>query len=86
MKYWTYIILTVDNTLYTGIALDVEKRFEEHLSGTKGRGAKYTNAHKPLRVVYKKEFESKSLALKEECRIKKLTRKQKLELCGLGEL
>ncbi len=86
MKYWAYIILTIDNTLYTGIALDVEKRFEEHLAGIKAHGAKYTNAHKPLRVVYKKEFESKSLAMKEECRIKKLTRKEKLKLCNLEEL
>lgn len=86
MKYWIYIILTIDNTLYTGIARDVEKRFEEHLAGVSGKGAKYTNAHKPLRIVYKKEFESKSLALKEEYRIKHLSRKEKLELCGLSDL
>ncbi len=86
MKYWTYIILTVDNTLYTGIALDVEKRFQEHLSGVSAKGAIYTNPHFPLRVVYNKEFESYSLAMKEEYRIKHLSRKEKLELCGLGEI
>ena len=77
MKYYLYILQTQDNTLYCGIALDVEKRFNEHLSG---KGAKYTRAHKPLKIVYKKEFETKSEALKEEIRIKKLSRAKKLEL------
>jgi len=77
MKYYLYILQTQDNTLYCGIALDVEKRFNEHLSG---KGAKYTRAHKPLKIVYKKEFETKSEALKEEIRIKKLPRTKKLEL------
>ncbi len=41
---------------------------------------KYTRAHKPLKMVYIKEFATKSEAMKEECRIKKLTRKQKEQL------
>ena len=77
MKYYLYILQTQDNTLYCCITLDVEKRFNEHLSG---KGAKYTRAHKPLKIVYKKEFETKSEALKEEIRIKKLPRAKKLEL------
>ena len=77
MKYYLYILQTKDNTLYCGIARDVQKRFLEHLSG---KGAKYTRSHKPLKIVYTKEFDSKSAALKEECRIKKLKREQKLEL------
>ena len=42
--------------------------------------AKYTRAHKPLKVVYTHEFDTKSEAMKEECRIKKLPRIKKLEL------
>lgn len=84
MKYWTYILLTEKNTLYTGICIDVEKRFEEHLAGVSKKGAKYTNANKPVKIVYKCEFENKSLAMKEEMRIKKLPRAKKLELCGLS--
>ena len=79
MKYYLYIIETVDNTLYCGIALDVLKRFEEHLSSKKG--AKYTKAHKPRQIVYVEEFEDKPSASREEYRIKKtLSRAQKLEL------
>ena len=77
MKYYLYILQTTDNTLYCGIARDVQKRFQEHLSG---KGAKYTRSHKPLNIVYTKEFENKSEALKEEIRIKKLSKKEKLRL------
>lgn len=77
MKYYLYILQTVDNTLYCGIARDVEKRFMEHISG---KGAKYTKAHKPLKIVYTKEFENKSEALREEIRIKKLSKKEKQRL------
>ena len=76
-KYYTYLILTVDNTLYCGYTDDPEKRFEKHKSGL---AAKYTRAHKPLKMVYVKEFDTKSEALKEERRIKKLSRSQKEEL------
>ncbi len=77
MKYYLYILLTVDNTLYCGIARDVEKRFMEHMSG---KGAKYTRSHKPLKIVYTKEFESRSEAQKEEYRIKHLSKEEKLKL------
>ena len=76
-KYYTYLILTVDNTLYCGYTDDPEKRFEKHKVGL---AAKYTRAHKPLKMVYVKEFDTKSEALKEERRIKKLSRSQKEEL------
>ena len=76
-RYYTYIILTEKNTLYCGYTDDVEKRFQAHLDG---RGAKYTRANKPIRVVYQKEFASKSEAMKEEARIKKLTHQQKLAI------
>ena len=83
MKYWLYILLTERNTLYTGICTDIEKRFEAHQMGTKKGGAKYTTANKPVKILYQREFEDKSTALKEEMRIKKLSRAQKLELCGI---
>ncbi|MBS4761059.1 MAG: GIY-YIG nuclease family protein [Clostridium sp.] len=76
-KFFTYIILTVDNMLYCGYTDDVEKRFEKHKSGT---AAKFTRAHKPLKIVYTKQFDTKSEAMKEEYRIKHLTRKEKEQL------
>lgn len=67
-------------TIYTGVAKDVEARFQTHLNGVKTGGAKYTTANKPVKILYKKEFETKSDAMKEEIRIKKLKREEKLKL------
>lgn len=78
-KYYVYIILTVNNTLYCGYTDNVEKRYKMHIEG---KGAKYTKANKPLKLVYSKEFNSKQEAQKEEYRIKQLTKKQKEELIG----
>ncbi|MFA7659339.1 MAG: GIY-YIG nuclease family protein [Candidatus Gastranaerophilaceae bacterium] len=79
-KYYTYVILTKDNTLYCGYTDDVEKRFEMHLSG---KGAKYTRSHKPLKIVYTACFGTKIEAQREECRIKGMTRQQKRNYLGV---
>ena len=76
-KYYTYILLTEQNTLYCGYTDDVEKRFQAHIEG---RGAKYTKSHRPVKIVYQREFSTKSEAMKEEIRIKHLSRKAKLVL------
>lgn len=76
-KFYTYMILTQDNTLYCGYTDDPSSRFEKHKAGT---AAKYTRAHKPVKMVYLREFETKSLAMKEEYRIKHLSRKEKESL------
>ena len=80
-KHFVYILLTEKNTLYCGYSNNPEKRFQEHLSG---KGAKYTKSFKPLKLVYKKEFSTKSEALKEEYRIKhKMTKEQKQNMIDL---
>jgi putative endonuclease len=79
-KYYTYVLLTENNTFYCGYTDDVEKRYEKHISG---KGAKYTRANKPVKIIYTAEFETKSEAMKEECRIKDLTRPEKLEFFGM---
>ena len=76
-KYFVYLILTVNNKLYCGYTDDVQKRFEAHKSG---KGAKFTRANKPLKIVYTKEFATKQEAQKEEDRIKRLKRKEKEKL------
>lgn len=76
-KYYTYLLLTDNNSLYCGYTDDVEKRFKAHIEG---RGAKYTRAHKPIKIVYQKEFPTKSEAMKEEFRIKHLSHSEKLKL------
>ena len=76
-RHYTYLILTVDNTLYCGYTDKPEERFEKHKAGI---AAKYTRAHKPLKMVYLREFDTKSEALKEEYRIKKLKTVEKKAL------
>lgn len=76
-KYYVYILLTRNNTLYCGYTDNVERRFALHCSG---KGAKYTRANKPIKIVYRREFSTKSEAQKEEYRIKKLSRLQKEKL------
>ena len=75
-KYFVYVILTKNNTLYCGFTDNVEKRFQAHIDG---KGAKYTRANKPDKIIYKACFDTKSEAMKEEYRIKHLTREEKLE-------
>lgn len=79
-KYYTYLLLTENNSFYCGYTDDVAKRFKAHLEG---RGAKYTRANKPVKVVYQKEFATKSEAMKEEFRIKHLSHNEKIKLTEL---
>jgi putative endonuclease len=74
-----YIIRCGDGSLYTGIAIDVERRFGEHVSqGPKA--AKYLRGRLPLEIVYRKEIGNRSEASKEELRIKRMGVKRKVEL------
>lgn len=75
--YFVYILQCIDQSLYTGITNDLEKKFEAH---TTGKGSKYTRGHKPLKVVYTEEFPDKSTALKRELEIKSLSKSAKIAL------
>jgi putative endonuclease len=79
MAYSLYILRCADGTYYTGITTDMARRLSEH-NGLSGSGAKYTSARRPVEIVYEASFPSRSEALKEELRIKQLTRSQKQEL------
>ena len=76
--YYLYILTCSDKTLYTGITVDLERRIAEHNDSK--LGAKYTSARRPVKLVYAKKFKNRSLASKEEARIKKLSREEKLKL------
>jgi len=76
--YYVYILKCADKTLYTGITVDLERRIKEH--NTSPMGAKYTARRRPLKLVYSQELANRSLALKEEYAIKKLSREEKLKL------
>ena len=74
--YYTYILRCEDNSLYTGIATDVQRRFEEHLNDEK-KGAKYTKRHKPVKIEAYWESEDKKLVSKLEYHIKALDKHKK---------
>ena len=76
--YYLYILQCADDTLYTGITTDLERRVEEH--NTSALGAKYTRGRRPVKLVYSEKYETRSLATREEMRLKKLTKDQKLQL------
>jgi putative endonuclease len=77
LNHWVYIVLCSDNTLYTGYSTDVDARVKKHNSG---KGAKYTKKRLPVKLVYKKEYPSKSEAMSREYQIKQLSRVDKLGL------
>lgn len=75
--YFVYILRCSDNSLYTGITTDVNRRFEEHKNQ---KGGHYTGSRKVLRVVYTEKHPNRSLALKRESEIKSWPRAKKLAL------
>jgi putative endonuclease len=76
--WYLYLIECVDGSLYTGIAVDVSKRYALHAAG---KGARYTRSHPPLRVAAIIEYADRSEASKAEHQVKKLTVAGKRELC-----
>jgi len=76
--YSVYILECADKSLYTGIAKEMGKRVDEHNSSPKG--AKYTKARRPVKLVYEEKHRSKNSALKREIAIKKMSRPQKEKL------
>lgn len=78
LRSWhLYIIQAQDGTLYTGITTDIDRRFEQHLSG---KGAKYFRKSLPEKVIYRESGLTRGEALKREATIKKMSREQKKEL------
>jgi len=73
--YWLYLLECEGGVYYTGIALDVEQRFFQHVFGL---GAKFTRARPPLRVLAARAYPDKGAALRAEIRVKALPRGRKL--------
>lgn len=74
MNWQVYIILCSDNTLYTGITTDLQRRLSQHASG---RGAKYFRGRHPLKVIYQESGHTRSSGSKRESAIKALARADK---------
>jgi len=77
MVWQVYIILCSDESLYTGITKEIDRRFRQHLEG---EGAKYFRGRKPLKVVYLEAGHTKSSAAKREAMIKHFSHADKVKL------
>jgi putative endonuclease len=77
--YYVYLLKCADNTYYCGITTNLVRRIKEH--NTSHLGAKYTKGRRPVVLAYSKKYKTRSEAQKEEARIKKLTREEKIQLC-----
>ncbi len=85
MSDWhLYIIRCADNSLYTGVTIDVERRFLEHQSQGE-KCAKYLKGKAPLRLAFQEMIGDKQLAYRLEWRVKRLTKGEK-ELLVRGSI
>ncbi|MEO8465956.1 MAG: GIY-YIG nuclease family protein [Gammaproteobacteria bacterium] len=79
--WYVYIVRCADRTLYTGVARDLSARLAAH---NEGRGAKYTRARLPVKLIYQETAENRSAAQRREHAIKRLSRTEKRALAKRG--
>jgi putative endonuclease len=80
-----YIVRTVKGALYAGIATNVRRRYQEHVSGSR-KAAKFLRANPPSELVFKRRIGTRSLALKVEYRFKQLPKRRKEAIVNTGRL
>ena len=73
-KAYMYVVQCADGTLYTGYTTDIERRIKTHNAG---KGAKYTRARLPVKLIYAQGFDSKEEAMSAEALLKRKKRAQK---------
>lgn len=76
-KYYVYMLICSDDTFYTGITNNLEKRLKSH---NEGKASKYTRVRLPVQFVYVEEIDGKGPALSREFEIKSLKKNQKIKL------
>ncbi len=77
MHWQVYMILCCDDSLYTGITTDIDRRIQQHAAGT---GAKYFRGRQPRQVVYLEANHSRGSASRREAQLKLLSRSAKMRL------
>lgn len=80
MNWKVYMILCSDNSFYTGITTDIDRRFRQHAAG---EGAKYFRGRQPVKVAFLEDGHSRSSASRREVQIKSMNRADKLLLVSL---
>lgn len=76
--WFVYLLECRDGSIYTGIATDVERRYAMHVAG---KGARYTRAQPPMRLLASFEFDDRAKASRVEYAIKQLSPAQKRAIC-----
>lgn len=79
MSWFVYILRCADDSLYTGVTTDIDRRVDEH-NHNDTKGAKYTRVRRPVVLTYQESLNNRSQACQREAAIKKMTRQQKLAL------
>jgi putative endonuclease len=82
--YYVYLLECSDQSIYTGITTDIDRRLKEHQEAKTGKGANYTSAKGAVKIVYSEEHPDRSSATKREAEIKKMSRQEKLELIAVS--
>ena len=80
MAAFVYLLRCGDGSLYCGWSTDPERRLRQHRAGTASR---YTRRRLPVELVYTREFETRSEAMREEARIKRLATADKRRLANV---
>ena len=80
---YVYLLRCRDGSLYCGWTTDVDRRLAAHRAG---RGSRYTASRLPVALAFAQPMADRSAARREEARIKRLTRAQKLALVELARL
>ncbi|RLQ82848.1 GIY-YIG nuclease family protein [Planomicrobium sp. Y74] len=81
-SHYFYVLECADNSYYAGYTNDLQKRLETHNAG---KGAKYTRARGPVKVIHFEEFETKPEAMKAEYAFKQLTKAKKIRYIAEGK-
>ncbi|MBM3227819.1 GIY-YIG nuclease family protein [Candidatus Peribacteria bacterium] len=77
MPHYFYLARCSDDSLYSGTCIDLSAREALHNAG---KGAKYTRSRRPVKIIHHEEFSTMSEARKREAAVKKMHRKEKLQL------
>ena len=80
MAAFGYLLRCADGTLYCGWSTDPDRRLRQHQAGTASR---YTRTRRPVEMVYTREFDTRSEAMREEIRIKRLTPAEKRRVANV---
>lgn len=81
-NHYFYVLECADSSYYAGYTNDLQKRLEAHNAG---KGAKYTRARGPVRIIHCEEFATKPEAMKAEYAFKQLTKAKKIRYIAEGK-